>query len=270
MLRLLQHSDGALAALQDGGLANQYEVQAVFAADTSCGRPLALAPYTGFGRLAYLDSRLIMDAGSSGPCNSPLAFEFSDAGQRLIVSCGRPADAGHAWHSALASPAAHSSWDIPIDFSSLAPTLTSEQISSPQGGLLRGSLVSRGWRRRATHQRSLFLAASGVDLRGEDSIRIEGAKAEARCLRFHLHPLLTAKPAPHSNCISLSLPDGKSWIFSQAGGSILLEDSVYCEAGGNPQPSRQIVVYSEQTDALDVRWSLRRTSPPPAEARALA
>jgi len=260
MLRLLLHGDGGLAAFHDGGLASRGDVQAVLAADASCGRPLALAPYAGFGRLAYHDGRLIMDTGSGGACGSTLACEFSDAGQRLIVSCGRPAEIRHAWHRALATPAAHSSWDMSGDLACLAPSLKSETVSSPQGGLLRASLLARGWRRKATHQRSVFLAASGDDLRGEDRVRIEGRVPQSCCLRFHLHPLLAAEPAPHPNCVSLALPDGRSWMFSQAGGSIAIEDSVYCDAGGSPQPSLQIVVRSAQADGLDVRWSLRRMS----------
>lgn len=261
MLRLLSHGDGGLAALHDGGLARHGEIQAILAADTSCGRPLALAPYSGFARLAFHDGVLLADTGSGGPCNSPLAFEFSDAGQRLIVSCGRPAANRHPWHAALASATAHSSWDMPPDYAGLRPVVKAEALSSPQGGLLQASLLARGWRKQATHQRKLFLAATGTDLRGEDHVRLQGVSgAGASCLRFHLHPSVSIEKAPHPNCVLLALPDGKAWMFSQAGGAITIEDSIYCDAGSAPQASQQIVVRSAQQDGLNVQWSLIRKS----------
>lgn len=258
MLRLLSHGDGALAALQDGANASRAAVQAVLAADTSCGRPLALAPYAGFGRLAYDDGTLLMDTGTAGPCSSALAFEFSQGNQRLIVSCGRPSSSRHPWHAALSSAAAHSTWDMDRAFASLAPAVVAETISSPQGGLLRASLQARGWRRRALHQRSLFLAASGADLRGEDHVSVEGENAGICCLRFHLHPLVLVERASHPNCVSLGVAGDKAWMFSQAGGTITIEDSIYCDAGGKPQPSRQIVIRSARAGGLDVQWALRR------------
>lgn len=271
MLRLLCHGDDALAGLQDGSTVCRESLTAVLAADSSRGRPLVLAAHAGFGRLAYQDGALIMDVGQGGPCNSPLAFEFSDGAQRIIVSCGRPVAISHPWHKALSAAAAHSCWDMLGSFQPLRPSNSAESISSPQGGLLRASIQVADRHRRASHARSLFLASSGHDLRGEDHVVMGGAREGECLLRFHLHPAIRVEPAPHPNCLQLSLPGGASWMFSQAGANLTVEDSVYFEASNTPQSSRQIVVRGTQAGGLDVQWSLRRmlsSAKPGSRARA--
>lgn len=258
MLRLLCHGDDALAGFQDGSTVCRDSLRSVLSADSSRGRPLVLASQAGFGRLAYQGGALIMDVAQGGACRSALAFEFSHAAQRIIVSCGRPMAASHPWREALAAAAAHSCWDMPGSFQALRPSTSAESISSPQGGLLRARMQVADGRRRASHSRSLFLASTGQDLRGEDNIVVDGARAGECLLRFHLHPAVRPEPAPHPNCISLSLPDGAVWMFSQAGASMALEDSVYFETSLKPQASRQIVLQGPKVGGLDVQWSLRR------------
>jgi uncharacterized heparinase superfamily protein len=93
-------------------------------------------------------------------------------------------------------------------------------------------------------------------------VRLEGAGPQQCCLRFHLHPAVDVAPLAHPNCLSLRLPQGDIWIFSQAGGTIAVEDSIYCKDGGEPGPSRQIVVRSAAASGLDVHWSIRREKTP--------
>ncbi len=260
MVRLLCHGDGGVTGLQGGASLHAEAVSAILGADSSCGRPLSLAPHAGFGRLAYRQAVLIMDTGHGGPCHSPLAFEFSDGPQRIIVSCGRPQSAGRTWLSALSCSAAHSTWHMDEGLAQLRPKITAETISSPQGGLLRTCHTAAPKRDGARHERSLFLAATGQDLRGEDHVSLDGKPRGECLLRFHLHPAVTVEQAPHPNCVALTLPGDVRWSFSQAGGHMTIEDSLYFDGSTSPRPTRQIVVRSTQQGGLDVNWSLRRAS----------
>ena len=109
------------------------------------------------------------------------------------------------------------------------------------------------------HQRDLFLAANGGDLRGEDRLTLSpGTKPPAFSLRFHLHPSVKATVSMDGTAISLMLPNKIGWRFSARGAAMALEDSVYLV--GQPEPRRtvQIVLRGTAGGADKVHWAFKR------------
>ena len=76
-----------------------------------------------------------------------------------------------AWHEALRRSAAFSTWDMGDTSQGPDPRVAAEVISSPQGALLKASHETARRHQHCRHQRSLFLSASGCDLRGEEMVQ---------------------------------------------------------------------------------------------------
>lgn len=261
-LMLLMMSDEALrlanfqgAAKIDGAL-----MEALLGESAGHGKPLALAPYAGFARLAHGSSLLLMDTGTPGSCASPLAVEFTDGHEPLIVNCGMPPAAKADWESALSRIAAHSTLAIEGFSEACTHVLSSRLVESSEGTLI--SAVNEMKRRYETliHRRSMFLNENGEDLRGEDIIEGAPGKFTKRniVLRFHLHPAVRAVRGSSGSTVSLILEGGSIWTFRHRGGLMALEESVYA-GGGSPKPSTQIVIRAAHEGNLSVKWSLRRS-----------
>ncbi|MBM3609755.1 MAG: hypothetical protein FJX29_15140, partial [Alphaproteobacteria bacterium] len=115
MLRLFRHGDGALALFNGMGVTAQDLLMIALAYDDARAAPLKDAPASGFQRLEAGVSILIADAGappsvefSARAHAGTLSFEFSSAGERLIVNCGAPAAQRGAPRQAARLTAAHS------------------------------------------------------------------------------------------------------------------------------------------------------------------
>ena len=97
MLRFFTHGDGGIAMFQGAGDTLADSCRAIFSADPVAGRPVTHASHSGYVRLAAGAVTAIADAGLPAPdavnrraALSPLAFEFSDDGHRLVINCGSP------------------------------------------------------------------------------------------------------------------------------------------------------------------------------------
>jgi uncharacterized heparinase superfamily protein len=170
MLRMLSHGDRGLSNFQGAGTTDIGWVKAIFEHDRIAGRPLQLAPHSGYCRLAHRAGLLIMDAGIPKECNSPLAFEFSDGPHRIFSNCGMPRSASAAWQRAAADIAAHNTVEVGSFESGTQNAPSAEVITSPQGSLLNGINEITGKAGKIIHQRNIFLFQTGSDLRGEDRI----------------------------------------------------------------------------------------------------
>ncbi|HLB07834.1 MAG TPA: heparinase II/III family protein, partial [Alphaproteobacteria bacterium] len=115
------------------------------------------------------------------------------------------------------------------------------------------------------HRRRLYLAGSGLDLRGEDSlIHRAGAKKAARrfVLRFHLHPGVQASLASDGSVVWLKVANGPGWQMRAQGGTLALAESVYLGQPGQRRRTEQIIVAGEigASDPV-VKWAFRRVEP---------
>jgi uncharacterized heparinase superfamily protein len=257
ILRMLSDDGGRLAHFQSvvGGAT----VHGLLP-DDEPGRALSFAPHAGYARLSQGTSLLLVDVGAPGASCSPLALEFSDLSQPIIVNCGMAPALGSTWDSALASPPAHSMLEVQGYTGRALHDVSSKLVSSSKGALLTSVDRMRLRHEKLAHHRSVFLSAAGDDLRGEDRVAGQARKFSPHglVLRFHLHPAVKAIRGSTGTTVSLLLPQGDIWTFRQNGGLMAIEDSVH-SSDGSVAASLQIVVRAAHREGALFKWSLRRS-----------
>jgi uncharacterized heparinase superfamily protein len=106
------------------------------------------------------------------------------------------------------------------------------------------------------HERTIFLAADGEDVRGED--RLGGCAGASFAIRFHLHPAVEVAVVQDGAAALLHLPGGAAWRLRAEGAQLALADSVYL-AAGEMRRTRQIVLSGPVgAHGAVVRWAIRR------------
>jgi uncharacterized heparinase superfamily protein len=256
MLRGFRHGDGRLALFNGAREGRREDVDLTLTQAAAKSRALANAPHTGFQRVGAGRLLVIVDTGppplsgfdSQGHAGS-LSFELSVGRERVIVNCGAPLRREGPWAAALRSTAAHS-------------TVTVEDVNSSEiladGTIGRRPVEILATRREAdgntlieashdgyrqpfgiVHKRSLYVSGDGEDLRGEDTLSGRGSRVFTA--RFHLHPGVQASVIQSGAAVLLKLPGGQGWQFRATGGTLRLDESVYC-GDGEPRRTEQIVV----------------------------
>ncbi len=318
MLRFFRHGDGGLALFNDSGEGEAWLIDMALTRADAPGKPLGSAPHSGFERVTANRTLLIADMGPPPPPGArdhafagTLSLEMSVGKERLIVNCGGGPGLGAAWRQGLRATAAHSTltladtnsteiFEAPGAGSEIGkhPTEVTRQSSQSDGAVwLTGR--HNGYRRGfgLIHERRLWLAANGEELRGEDMLLPQGVAGLAQMdraqmdraqmdresedrkaaiwrwrrgrpkvfhVRFHLHPGVSASLVQDGTAVLLRLPSGGGWRFRTEGGNIALEKSVYL-GSGEVKRSNQIVVSGGVTalgprPGAVVRWSLRRVA----------
>jgi len=287
-LRFFSHGDGGLAAfngLRDGmaGWA-----RAVLDTDNVRGKPLTHAVHSGYCRLQAGQAVVIADTGHTPLPGAnpqaglgPLSFEFSDGAHRIVVNCGALAEPDAEWDMAARHTAAHSTACLGDEPAGriLAGRLAASMFGGPvvlgPGGIEANVisnddgtvLISRhdGYERSfgVAHERRLFLATNGRDLRGEDRFladleRLDQLTGVDFAIRFHLHPSLNASLSRDRSSVMLLLPNRQGWRFSARGGVMALEDSVYMPGQVKPRRGQQIVLRGAVGRPDRVLWAFKR------------
>jgi uncharacterized heparinase superfamily protein len=121
-----------------------------------------------------------------------------------------------------------------------------------------------------THERRLFLAPDGNDLRGEDTVTAQSTRNKSTlasklrswggpipfAVHFHIDPAIVA--AEDDDGVYLTLPSGEAWAFRCSGGEAVLRSSTV-SVGNTARDTVQIVIDSEMSDmSARVNWALRR------------
>lgn len=286
LLRLFRHADGSLARFNGMGVSQPEALATILSFDDARPLPPGNAPYAGYQRLAGGRSVVLIDTGPPPPMAfsrrahaGALSFEFSTAGQSVVVNCGRPAtDRGMI--AAARSTAAHSAL-IVADTSSariLPPGrgsfgMDGAMVGGPRAVPVQRDLVE-GWHGVEASQdgyralgvmqtRRLLLAESGLVLHGEDRLasdRSAGTRELGVVLRFHLHPLARPSYAPETG-ILITLPQGVVWRFDAPDHAVTLEESIFFGSPEGPRRSEQIVVQATVATAASVPWSFAAVSP---------
>ena len=276
-LLALTHGDGSLGSWQGAWAVDGGDVAALINASGVRTRPLRDVRQWGYQRVAAQKGVLQFDAAppplakhTRSGCASTLAFEFSHAGQRIVVNCGGAACAGGLvpvrLEQGLRATAAHST--LVLDDANSTAIMINGKIGSgvseveldrrtllgeKQGGATRLEASHNGYVGRfgLTHRRILILRDDGTELRGEDLL--VPAKGKARngkvgfAIRFHLGPGIDAGLSEDGQGAGLALPDGSYWQFRVGGGEgagaqVSLEESIWADGQGRPQPIQQLVV----------------------------
>lgn len=273
MLRFFRHGDGALALFNGANEDSAERVEQVLARAEAKGRAPLSAPHAGFQRLQAGRSLVLVDTGAPPPPGLDgeahagiLSFEMSHGRERLIVNCGAYHGPSVEWRAVARATAAHST---------LVVADTNAAELRPGGGFGRRPryvLAERAEREGAqwlqasqdgyegnfglVHERQLFLAGDGEDLRGED--RLSGRAGQGFAIRFHLHPAVQASLAQDGTTALLRLPGGLGWRLRAQGAVMSLAESVYLGTGER-RKSQQLVLDGHVGSAgASVKWALRR------------
>ncbi|MDE2404325.1 MAG: heparinase II/III family protein [Sphingomonadales bacterium] len=275
-LLAMTHGDGSLSSWQGGWAVAADQVSALVAASGVRTRPLREVRQWGYQRVAAGKSLLLLDAAppplarhARNGCASTLAFEFSHAGQRLIVNCGGGAAAGGLMparlEQGLRATAAHSTLTLDDANSTavlingrLGPgvgeveldrrTLVNETTSRSGFGATRIEASHDGYASRygLVHRRILILRDDGAELRGEDAIvptKGKGKRGKVGfAIRFHLGPGIEVGKSEDGHGVGLALPDGSYWQFRVSAAEVAIEESIWADGQGRPVPVQQIVI----------------------------
>lgn len=286
MLRLFRHADGSLALFNGMGVCEPEALATILAHDDARAMPLTNASYSGYQRLAAGESVLICDTGRPPPPDfasrahaGTLSFEFSSAGQMLVVNCGHPATSDSAMTAAARSTAAHSTLVL-ADTSSgrLYPAgrgslgLAGALMNGPQDVAVTRSHESNAVSLEASHdgyrafgflhQRRMALSSAGTTLVGEDELVPlagpgEGPTEATFAIRFHLHPQARPSYAENGGGILISGPRGPSWRFFAEGAVVVsIEESIYFGSPEGSRRSEQIILQGTTAETRLTRWSL--------------
>lgn len=280
----LMHGDRALSSWQGGGPLTADGIAAVIEASGVRTRPLRQAREWGYQRISAGTSVLIMDAAPppvarliEGGCGSTLAFEFSDGPQRLIVNCGGAravvAKLPAKLAEGLRTTAAHSTLVVGDSNSTAihADGTLGKGVSEVELSRQESETSSRieashdGYARRFgfVHRRQLVLTSDGRDLRGDDMLLPTGRKPRRAdtpfAVRFHLGVGVEATPTSDGMAALLRVPGGALWQFRCRGGSLAIDDSLWVDGDGVPQPTRQLVITGDApAGGASVSWVLKR------------
>ncbi len=288
MLRLLTHSDGGLAVFNGVAATSAGSIKAVLDRDLVRGRPLGIAPQSGYCRIVQGAASIVMDTGmppapgrNPAAACSPLSFELCDGAHRIVVNCGSRQGADARWRTASRHTCAHSTMTLgELDTSTVidnfftarlfnTPALiTNGDVEAEIRSEDHGSIISARHSAYArifglAHERQLFLDASGTDLRGADRM-VAASPASAAAfgpefaIRFHLHPSVKATLSRDGASIMLVLPNKVGWRFSARGGILSLETSVYLPDSKSPRPTEQIVISGVAGRPERIVWAFKR------------
>ncbi len=279
----LSHADGGLAAWQGSGHISAPRIEALIEASGVRARPLRQALDWGYQRVAAGQAVLLVDAGppphakqALTGCASTLAFEYSFGRQRIFINCGGASLVGANIPAPLArglrTTAAHST--LCLDDTNSTALLANGQLGRGvvEVGLERRDIENAtrieashdGYARAYgfTHSRLLIVRSDGMELRGEDTL-LPHPKYKARedvpaHLRFHLGPDIELLLAEDARSVIMRTDDGSNWSFAVTAGKIAVDDSIWVDEQGRPNPTRQLIIEMQAPKGgISIGWQLK-------------
>lgn len=283
-LRMLRHNDGGLALFNGSGEGEDWLLDMLLSQADARGRAPARAPQSGFERLVANRTVALIDTGAPPQAGldisahaGTLSLEVSIGKERLITNCGARPGNRDPWASVQRSTAAHStmvvddtnSAEILNDgtFGRRPQAVTSERNEDDGNHWITASHDGYVPVFGLSHERRIYLAAGGEDIRGEDALirpsDSANASREARgfALRFHLHPTVQASLVQNGSAVLLRLPSGTGWRLIAEGGTLSLAESVYLGTADEVRRTEQVVVsgtLDAGANAARVKWALKK------------
>ena len=276
--------DGGLSSWQGSAPIDGGRIDAVVSASEVRARPLRQSRDWGYQRLSIGHTRIIADAApppvsrfAANGCASTLAIELSDGPYRLIVNCGGGRGANNALSPDLAhvlrSTAAHSTLVLDDSNSTavhpdgtLGKGVTEIELDRQEN--LQGSSIDMrhdGYVRRYgfAHRRRIAIAPGGREVRGHDALLPQGRRKRGKtvdyAIRFHLAPEVEVSATADGAGALLRIAEGILWRFRAIGGEVSIEDSLWIDTRGRPQPTRQLVIAGPApTEGVELTWILAR------------
>ena len=269
-LRALRHTDGGLALFNGAREETNALIELVLTQAGRGGRAPAGLTESGFQRLQAGRTVLLVDCGTPPPHGidrlahaGTLSMELSVGRERMIVNCGAAPPSRGPWRDAARSTAAHSTLVVADTNSSelkpeglgRTPTVVDAQRQEANGAhWLEASHDGYRGLAGAVHHRRLYMAESGEDIRGEDSI--EAATPQEFAVRFHLHPAVVPSMQQDGHSVVLRLPSGGVWVLRAKTAGMTIEESVYL--GGAEQKPTQQVVLTGGGEVQKAEWAITK------------
>ena len=266
-LRFYRYNDRKFGLFHGGQQNDAGFIDSVLAQTGVRGKPLESLPCAGFERVSQGRTLFVFDCGKMPDApydtianNAPLSFEMNYGKHRVFVNCGsHPNDVD--WRNALSGVAAHNALSIDNSHISAHYAVRSSREESKQACLLdathEGYFADQGF----AHTRRIYMCNDGHDIRGEEILEAQDILRTAAdiCIRFHLHPSVTASLINNGQEALIRLPGGVGWRFKHYGGRLLLEDSVYMGEGAQPRKTKQLVVIGQVYETYNqFKWCLRK------------
>jgi uncharacterized heparinase superfamily protein len=278
--------DNALGSWQGGNPGDPARLAALVEGCGLRARPLRVARGWGYHRLSALGTIIVVDAAPPPPprmaatgCASTLALEMSDGSQRLVVNCGGPGpiptEMPEELIQALRTTAAHSTLVLDdtnstaiLPDGSLGKGVTDLEIDrSEDNDCSRLEAAHDGYVKGfgLVHQRRLSLGNDGKEVRGEDRLTPKGRRkireAAPYAIRFHLAPGVEATVTADGMGAILRSSGAPPWNFRCRGAMLQVEESLFVDGFGHPEPTLQLVVVGE-VSAIggEIAWQFRRSS----------
>ena len=286
MLRFFRHGDGGLALFNDSTESESWLVDMELTRADASGKPLSTAPHSGFQRLHVNRSLVILDAGPPTLSVSDehahagtLSFEMSVGKERMIVNCGAYTGRNVNWRYACRTSAAHST--LILEDTNSTEILTNGHLNvddmtvtsrrEEEDGNIWIEASHDGYEHLygVIHRRRLYLASSGEDFRGEDSLIHTSPRCNANSenrlfiLRFHLHPQVRASLLHNRATVIMRLPSGEGWQLRTSGGKLGINESVYLGIPGETKHCEQITINArmaneDASSETTVKWAFSR------------
>ena len=113
-----------------------------------------------------------------------------------------------------------------------------------------------------THSRLLIVRSDGMELRGEDTLlphdRFKVRNEVSAHLRFHLGPDIELLLADDGRSVVMRMDDGSNWSFVVTAGKIAVEESIWVDEHGRPNPTRQLVIEMQAPKGgMSIGWQLK-------------
>lgn len=280
MIRFFRHGDGALALFNGGAEGDAKMIARLLARDEVRGQPFGHAPHSGYQRIAASRTLVVLDCGvpppdgySSEAHAGCLSFEFSTAGQRLVVNCGPAGTHRERWETALRATAAHSTVAL-ADTSSgtiLPPGIArrllgarlvdgpvhvgTRRVETADGVTVEASHDAYVRQFGVTHERHLTLSPRGDVLSGIDRLVPSGNARDAKefAVRFHVHPDVRVSAAQNGGVL-LKLANGEGWRFRAQGGGVAVEESVYLGGDVVRRGEQLVIAGAVKNTPVEIGW----------------
>ena len=279
-LRFFRYPDKGFACFNGTNEGDRALIDAVQLRTNAHGRILHHLPHTQYERLTLGRTLIMLDAGAPAPRPydesahaAPLAFEFIYGKERLFVNCGTHMN-DLQWRDALRGTAAHNS--VSIDNRNAAEIRDDGHLGRKPRALqvtreeTRDAILVEGAHEGyvplngITHRRRLYLTDQGHHLRGEDTLTCAASLSKPALInvRFHLHPRVQVSLVQNGAEALLRLHNGAGWRFTQLGGTLTLENSIYTGTGeAQPRKTKQLIISAETSGTpTQLKWAVRRES----------
>lgn len=277
-LKFFRYSDKGFALFHGTQEGNQKLVDVVLAQAKSSSRALPQLPATGYEKMTVGRTTLMVDCSKPPKYPhdehshaSPLAFELSYGKERIFVSCGSHPNCEN-WREALRSTAAHNgltlnnrnACEIREDghFARKVMNIAVGKDADKKQALLETSHDGYVPLNTMQHKRRFILTEGGNHFMGEDIISGPLAPQEPIdiTIRFHIHPKVLVSLVRDGEQALLRLSSGLGWVFTQVGGRMSLENSIYLGEGVRPRKTKQLVITTQlsQKTHKEIHWSLKR------------